>query len=281
MLEVKIAAKPFLKWVGGKGRLVPQLRQYYPVSFKNYFEPFFGGGAVFFDLTFSNKAYINDINDTLIEAYIHIREDVEALIRKLEILQDEYRSLTDDERQEFYYQQREKFNNLTPGITKTTLLIFLNKTCFNGLYRENKKGKFNVPFGRYANPSICNKENLRAISKKLQTTTITSKPYREAVKEAKAGDFVYLDPPYHPLNATSSFTAYHEGDFTAENQKELRDLFVELDKRGCYVMLSNSASDYIRELYKDYGQESVLAARSINSNATKRGKISELVVLNY
>jgi DNA adenine methylase len=282
MLEVKEkAAKPFMKWAGGKGKLLPQLQQFFPSDFKNYFEPFFGGGAVFFSLQHTGRSYINDINDTLMEAYEHLRDDIERVIKELKVLEAHYHELDEADRQDFYYKQRINFNSLTAGVSKTVLLIFLNKTCFNGLYRENSKGEFNVPFGRYANPTICDEDNLRAVSKRLKSTVITSQPYKNAVKNAKKGDFIYFDPPYLPLNATSSFTAYHEDGFTAYDQELLRDLFVELDERGCYVMLSNSSAPLMLELYKGYRQEFVQAGRSINASAAKRGKIPELVVLNY
>jgi DNA adenine methylase len=282
MLEVSnIAAKPFLKWAGGKARLIPQLEVHYPTSFNDYFEPFFGGGAVFFSLKVSLSSYINDINDTLMDAYVHIRDEIEIIIPKLAKLESTYKKLSLEQRQLFYYEQRSKFNSLKAGTQRTVLLIFLNKTCFNGLYRENNKGEFNVPFGKYTNPTICDAENLRAVSEKLKLTTITSVGYKEAVSKAKSGDFIYLDPPYEPLSTTSSFTAYHENGFTSKDQTDLRDLFIELDKRGCYVMLSNSTAPLIKELYKDYKQIEVQAARNINAKATGRGKITELVVLNY
>ncbi|HEY1645517.1 MAG TPA: DNA adenine methylase [Candidatus Saccharimonadales bacterium] len=282
MSEVTEAtARPFIKWAGGKGKLVPQLKQFYPKGFRNYFEPFFGGGAVFFSIHTEGESYINDINDTLIDAYAHVRGDVEEVIVRLRKLDRQYKGLSDSERQAFYYRQREVFNATQSGIVKSILLIFLNKTCFNGLYRENSKGHFNVPFGRYTNPTICDEDNLRTVSKRLQTTHMSCGSYEDAVSGASKGDFVYLDPPYFPLNSTSSFTAYHEDGFTAENQEELRDLFVGLDKRGCCVMLSNSAAPFIEDLYKNYRQELVYAGRSINASGAKRGKIPELVVLNY
>jgi len=274
-------AKPFLKWAGGKGRLLPQLQPYFPARFNDYFEPFFGGGAVYFSLMPTHGSCINDINDTIMEACLHVKNDLEKLLPKLKTIEATYKRLSEAERQDFYYEQREAFNSAAIGITKTVLLMFLNKTCFNGLYRENSKGKFNVPFGRYANPTICDEANLRAASSALQHTSILTGSYADAVKHAGKGDFVYLDPPYYPLNTTSSFTAYHEAGFAAQDQQNLRDLFVDLDTRGCYVLLSNSTASFVRELYKDYRQEQIYAGRSINASSTKRGKIPELVVLNY
>lgn len=282
MLGIDVAnAKPFVKWAGGKGRLLPQLEPLFPVQFNSYFEPFVGGGAVFFSLSPTGKAQINDINSDLINAYLHLKNNLEAVIKALRGIEKEYKSLTEEERQVYYYERRKEFNTEHLSLRKTVLLIFLNRTCFNGLYRENSRGEFNVPFGKHKNPNICNEQNLSAISRALKTTTITSTSYRDAVMAAKKGDFVYLDPPYHPLTTTSSFTSYHEDGFSAKDQEELRDLFVELDKRGCYVMLSNSTAPLITELYKDFRQEKVLASRAINAKSAGRGKINELVVLNY
>jgi DNA adenine methylase len=282
MLEAtEKAARPFMKWAGGKGKLLPQLQQYFPTDYNNYFEPFFGGGAVFFSLSHTGRSHINDINDTLMDAYIHLRDDIEKIIVGLQRIDHEYKSLDVNERKEFYLKQRLKFNSLEACIEKTILLIFLNKTCFNGLYRENSKGEFNVPFGQYANPTICDIGNLYAVSHRLKNAVITAGPYNDSLISAKKGDFVYFDPPYMPLNATSSFTSYHADGFTIHEQERLKEVFDELDKRGCYVMLSNSSADVMKELYKAYRQEFVEAGRSINASGTKRGKIPELVVLNY
>jgi DNA adenine methylase len=281
MMEDTKIARPFLKWAGGKGRLLPQLSQFYPEKFNNYYEPFFGGGAVFFSLSHTGKSHINDINDTLMDAYAHVRDNIDALITILKKIEAQYKKLNEADRKEYYLKKRTHFNTLKSGVENTAILIFLNKTCFNGLYRENRKGEFNVPFGRYANPTICDEQNLRQASKLLRECTITCGSYISALSSAKKGDFVYLDPPYFPLSKTSSFTDYHEDGFTADDQRELRDLFVDLDNRGCYVMLSNSAAPYIKELYGNYRQESVFANRNINAHAAGRGKIAEIVALNY
>ncbi|HRK40894.1 MAG TPA: DNA adenine methylase [Candidatus Saccharibacteria bacterium] len=274
-------ARPFVKWVGGKTQLLEQLVSLMPASYGAYFEPFLGGGALFFHLK-PNKAYINDINQTLIHTYKIIKDSPEQLCIDLCQLGNEYLSLDHEGRKEYFYERRREFNTIKePDSRKATLMIFLNKTCFNGMYRENAKGEFNVPFGDYKNPKICDTENLVAVNTLLKDVEPMSVSYIAAVKNAKKGDFVYFDPPYHPLSQTSNFTSYSLDSFSARDQEQLRDLFVELDKRGCYVMLSNSASDFIKDLYKDYRQELVLAGRSINSKATGRGKINELVVLNY
>ena len=275
------AAKPFVKWAGGKGQLLPQLKLLLPQEFNSYFEPFVGGGALYFSLDNLEEAHINDINQVLVNIYRQLQQNVDEIIRELKVLEEEYLTRSDEDRSTFFYEKRSEYNTEKLGIRKTVLLLFLNRTCFNGLYRENSKGEFNVPFGKYKNPTICNEDNLRAISDKLQTTTITSTSYLEAVKGAKKGDFLYFDPPYQPLNETSSFTAYHQDGFTVKDQEDLRDLFVELDKRGCYVMLSNSDTPKVRDLYKGYNLHEVRANRAVNSKANGRGKIVELLITNY
>lgn len=275
-------ARPFLKWVGGKGRLLSQLAAFYPTQYESFYEPFVGGGALFFSLR-PATAHINDTNTKLINTYIRIRDDVEALIAELKTLETHYYELGDLEKQkELFYEMRNKFNSDdTPSDDKSAILIFLNKTCFNGMYRENSKGGFNVPFGKHSKPAICDADNLRIVSASLQETTITNASFESAIESAAKNDFVYFDPPYHPLNATSSFTSYAAGDFGVEDQEKLRDIYASLSKKGCKVMLSNSDTPLIRELYKDFNIQTVLAGRSINSVGTKRGKITEIVVTNY
>lgn len=273
--------KPFLKWVGGKRQLLPQLDKYFPMAFESYFEPFLGGGAVYFHLA-PVTGYINDINKALASSYKNIRNDVNSLIPILEEIEQEYLPLDEDPRKEYYYERRAEYNLEAPDtLRKTALLIFLNRTCFNGLYRENKSGGFNVPFGRQKNPTICDKQNLYSVSKALKYVKVLSGSYENAVKTAKKGDFIYLDPPYDPLNTTSSFTSYSVDDFTKDDQRRLKEVIDELTTRGCYVALSNSDTPFMRELYKDYRQETLSASRSINANAKGRGKITELLVLNY
>jgi DNA adenine methylase len=275
-------AKPFLKWVGGKGRLIPELSKYYPESFKIFYEPFVGGGAMFFSIN-PKAAHINDMNTVLIYAYKHIRDDAEKLIVELDALQTFYRGLPDlEKKKELFLEKRAVFNELTAEeLEKTVLLIFLNKTCFNGMYRENSKGGFNVPFGKQEKPTICDEANLRNVSKALKKTKITSLSYEHAIVDAAKDDFVYFDPPYHPLNTTSSFTSYQAGGFGADDQEKLRDTFKVLSDRGCKVMLSNSDAPLINELYKDFNIYKIYAARSINATGSKRGKILEVLVTNY
>lgn len=274
-------AKPFIKWVGGKGQLLKQLEALMPKQYNNYFEPFVGGGAVFFEIS-PKKSHINDINKTLIATYGYIKDDVDTLITKLAKLEKKYLAQDTENRKEFYYSIREKYNSLShEDFERSLYFLFLNKTAFNGLYRENSSGGFNVPIGSYKNPTIANGDNLRRVSKSLVNTKITNGSFVDAVKNAKAGDFVYFDPPYHPLSETSSFTSYSKDDFSADDQIKLRDLFVELDKKGVHLMLSNSSAPFIQEIYEGYNQVPVYANRMINSKSDKRGKIPEVVITNY
>ncbi len=276
-----IKAKPFLKWVGGKGQLLTQLEKFFPKKYGSYFEPFIGGGAVFFSIS-PRKSHLNDINQTLIQSYLNVRNNVEQLIVSLKKIENEFLSKNEEERKEFYYSIREKYNSLlSEDFEKSIYFLFLNKTSFNGIYRENSKGGFNVPMGKYKNPKIVDEDNLKAVSKMLANSNISSGSYIDAVKDAVAGDFVYFDPPYHPLSETSSFTSYSKDSFSKEDQIILRDLFIELDKKGVFVMLSNSSAPFIKEIYSGYSQIPVSASRMINSKADKRGKINEVVIVNY
>lgn len=278
------APKPFLKWVGGKGRLLDQLLPYFAEARKDegkYFEPFFGGGAVFFALS-PVSGQINDVNKALMSAYSNIKSDVDSVIEQLKVLESDYLALDAGARQEYFYERRNEYNQEPHDtIRKTSLLIFLNKTCFNGLYRENRKGGFNVPHGRYAKPTICDETTLRATSEALRYVDISSGSFEDAVTDAKEGDFVYFDPPYHPLNPTSSFTSYSVDDFSADDQRKLKAVYDDLTKRGVRVALSNSDCEFINDLYKEYRIEKVWAGRSINSVGSKRGKITEVLVLNW
>jgi DNA adenine methylase len=279
--DIKIA-RPFVKWVGGKARLIPELSKYFPDKYNAYYEPFVGGGALFFSLQ-PKVAHISDLNSTLIATYKIIKSDVQSLIDALNEIQTHYYQLSDiDEKKKYYLSLRDEFNQLhSDDFRKAVLLIFINKTCFNGMYRENSKGGFNVPFGKHDKPKICDADNLKAISKSLTKTEIKCSSYEEITKSAKAGDFVYFDPPYHPLNPTSSFTSYQAGGFSARDQEKLRDEFKRLSELGCKVMLSNSDAPLINELYADFNINKIYAARSINSKGDGRGKILEVVVTNY
>lgn len=276
-MAVKTKAQPFLKWAGGKRQLLPEIRKRIPARFHTYFEPFVGAGAVFFDIQ-PKKAVINDINFELINTYRMIQNDVEKLIAELEKYKNE---------KEFYYKIRnldrtQEFEKLS-NVERAARLIYLNKTCFNGLFRVNRRGQFNVPFGKYKHPNIVNADVLRAVHEYLITNEISilNVDFGQAVEQAEAGDFIYFDPPYDPLSETANFTDYSLHGFTRDDQIRLRDLFVKLDKRGCYVLLSNSATPFIKELYADFHVEIVEANRTINSDAAKRGKIAEVLVRNY
>lgn len=275
-------AQPFLKWAGGKRQLLPEIRKYIPENIDVYYEPFIGAGAVLLDRQ-PEKAIINDINKELVNVYEVVKNHHEELIGHLKKHENGNNS-------EYFYSIREldrdeeKFAGLTP-IEKAARMIYLNKTCFNGLYRVNSKGQFNVPFGKYKNPQIVNENVIRAVHDYLSSrdVTIWNKDFAEVVAEAKEGDFVYFDPPYDPVSVTSSFTSYSLDGFNREDQIRLRDVCVELDKRGCKFLLSNSATDFIKEIYEEKGFhiEIVSATRNINSVASKRGKIDEVLVMNH
>lgn len=272
--------RPFAKWVGGKRQLLSQFRGLglYPSDFDSvcgrYFEPFVGGGAVFFDLHPKN-ATISDLNSELITTYLVVRDNAEHLIESLK------QHVYDKD----YFLKIRAMNPATMSdLDVASRFIYLNRTCFNGMYRVNSKGQFNVPFGRYRNPIICDEDNLRAASEALQSVEILNVDYKILVSKAKAGDFIYFDPPYYPISSTSSFTSYTKDGFAEKEQIELRDTFAELSNRGCYVMLSNSDSAFIRDIYsglKNVTITTVSAGRAINSKATGRGKIAELVITNY
>jgi DNA adenine methylase len=264
-----VSPRPFLKWAGGKGKLIQQYIPYFPKKFKTYYEPFLGGAAVFFYLN-PPSAALTDINAELVNAYRCVRDNVEELILNLEVHQ--LRHCRD-----YYYEVRQ-----SPGVTnieKAARLIYLNKTCFNGLYRENSKGAFNVPIGKYKNPKICNPALLRSVSAALQNAQINVRPFEDILEHASScDDFVYFDPPYHPLSPTSNFTAYSRYSFIQDDQIRLKYVFAELAERGVKVMLSNSDCQFIRELYRDFNINSIIAPRLINSDARKRGNITELLI---
>ena len=274
---------PIVKWVGGKRQLLDEINKYIPKKFNTYYEPFFGGGAVLFHLQ-PKKAVINDLNMDLITTYRVIKDNPNDLIEELK----KHINTSD-----YFYELRnldldsEKYKKLT-DIEKAARLIYLNKTCFNGLFRVNSSGHFNTPFGNYKNPNIVNEPVIKAINSyfKSNEITILNGDYAVALQNAKAGDFVYLDPPYDPVSDTSSFTGYNAGGFTRENQKELRDVCIELDKKGVKFLLSNSATSYIKEIYdpslfKVLKVKIVKAKRNINSNGNKRGEVDEVLIRNY
>lgn len=267
------AAKPILKWAGGKRQLIPQYIPYFPKMMECYYEPFIGSAAIFFHLQ-PATATLSDRNPHLIEVYQVIQRDVDALIQALQ------GHINDSD---YYYEVRAKDPATLTAVERAARFIYLNKTCYNGLYRENKKGKFNVPFGRYVNPKICNAPRLRAVSQLLQSVDIKALDFDTAVANAQPNDFVYLDPPYAPLSKTSNFTSYDRFGFNDEDQTRLAQTIHTLTERGVNVMLSNSTAPIIQELYSSSHYRKILiqARRNINSKVSKRGHITELLILNY
>jgi DNA adenine methylase len=305
-LKLVPLARPFLKWAGGKTQLLKQFSQRLPPEMKNgeithYVEPFVGGGAVFFYLgqRFSfDRSSIFDANEELILAYRVIKKSTKKLIHELESLESAYISKSNEDRERLFYRVRDSFNKKKPEInfhnydaewvTRAAQSIFLNRTCFNGLFRMNRKGEFNVPFGRYKNPQILNKDNLNDVAALLKTTSIILGDFTRCKKFVDNTSFVYLDPPYRPLNDTSSFTSYAKDGFSDTDQCRLAGFFKELDKKGAKIMLSNSDprnenpdDSFFDELYAEYTIERVPAKRSINCNGALRGEINELIITNY
>ena len=292
-------AKPFLKWAGGKGQLIDEISLYYPFSntITKYAEPFVGGGAILFDILNKFKLesiYISDINTYLINTYKIIRDEAERLIEVLNNYQNEFVTLTENERKKYYNEKREHFNSLQINNDKNTniilaaLMIFLNKTCFNGLYRVNKKGDFNVPIGRYKKPLICDTSNLYAVSKKLNNVNIICGDYKLSDKFIDNKTFVYFDPPYRPLSNTSNFTSYSSSSFGDKEQKELAEFVNILHNKGAKIIVSNSdpkntdSTDlFFDNLYSSHHLNRIFATRMINSKGGKRGKISELLITTY
>ena len=296
----KGVAKPFLKWAGGKGQLLNKFEEMYPQELINgeidtYIEPFVGGGAVLFEVLQKykvKKAVIVDLNKELINCYRCIKVDVNELIKHLKTLQDEFLSLSDEKRKDYFLKVRNRYNEIHLNgkydFEKAADFIFLNKTCFNGLYRVNSKGEFNVPFGKYKNPLICDSENLILISKLLQNVEIRFGDYSICEEYVEGKTFIYFDPPYRPLIENSSFVGYDKSGFNDENQKELAEFVKKLNKQNCLVMLSNSDpkntnpdDNFFDELYKGFEIDRIFAKRMINCQADKRGDITEIVVRNY
>ena len=269
--------QPFLKWAGGKRQLLKEIRKYLPKIHGTYYEPFLGGGAVLFDIQ-PKKAVVNDVNSEVINVYRVIKEDVNGLIEDLKTHKNE---------SDYFYQIREldrtpEFENLS-ALKKASRIIYLNKTCYNGLFRVNSQGQFNVPFGRYKNPNIVNEVVLRAINHYLNknNVTILNKDFEDVLQTVDKNDFVYVDPPYDPVSDSSSFTGYTLYGFDKKEQVRLKGVCDELNSKGCKFLLSNSATSFIHELYKDYQVTIVGASRAINSVSSGRGKIEEVLVRNY
>ena len=298
--------KPFLKWAGGKSQLLEQIKKNLPEeltsgSIKRYIEPFIGGGAVWLHLAqlyAIDEFFISDVNAELVLSYKTIQTNVEELITLLEVIQGKYLSLNEEKRQEYFYYTRLQFNSQREQldfqnydkswIERTAQIIFLNRTCFNGLFRVNSKGNFNVPMGRYKKPTICDPKNLRAVSKILQKTQIRCGDFTECEEFVNEQSLVYFDPPYRPISKTANFTSYSEQTFDESEQLRLRDFFRLLDKKGARLILSNSdpkneeeTDTFFEVAYEGYRIKQVKAMRNINSNTSKRGYINELLIMNY
>ena len=294
------SVKPFLKWAGGKGQLIKEIEKYYPfenVKINKYAEPFVGGGAVLFDILSKfdlDEIYISDINAELINTYIIVRDYIDKLIHLLISYQEDYVPLDTDNRKKYYIAKRERFNDIkvngneADNIEKAALMIFLNKTCFNGLYRVNRKGLFNVPMGAYKNPLICDEKKLRAVSEKLQNVKIVCEDYKKSDDFIDENTFVYFDPPYRPLTETSNFTAYTENLFDDEKQIELANFVERISNKGAMVVVSNSdpkntnkEDEFFDKIYAIHKIKRVEATRMINCNSDARGRIKELLISNF
>ncbi len=264
-------AKPFLKWAGGKRGLIRQYEPFFPREFRRYFEPFLGSGAVFFHLR-PGWAHLSDGLEELINCYLAVRDEVEGLIALLRAHIFE---------REYYYRLRALKPEALSPIERASRFLYLNRTCYNGLYRVNSRGRFNVPIGSYKNPTICDAENLRAAGAALKGVELIFAPFSHVLELAGAGDFIYLDPPYFPLSPTSNFTGYTPESFGEPEQRELSRVFRGLDRRGALLMLSNSDHPLTRELYRSFRVREIQAPRAINRKAEGRGYVGELLVTNY
>lgn len=292
-------AKPFLKWAGGKGQLLKEIEQYYPfakdTTITKYAEPFVGGGAVLFDVLNKHtvdEVYISDINAELINTYITIRDNSDELISRLKVMESDYLAKDADARKKTYLEARARFNALKRDgirdVEVATLMIFLNRTCFNGLYRVNKAGDYNVPMGAYKNPQICNEDNLLNVSKKLQNANIVCGDYKDSASFIDDKTFVYFDPPYRPLTKTANFTSYTEQLFDDNKQLELANFVQDLDNKGALIVISNSDpkntdenDNFFDDAYSKQNIRRVAANRMINRNSDARGKINELLITNF
>ena len=280
--ETTPSPKPFVKWAGGKRQLIPILNENLPAKFATFFEPFLGGGALFFNMLtkYDNKKFnISDLNSDLILSYVTIRDHVDDLINSLYRHEEQYRK----DSKTYYYSTRAK--DPTNAVEKTSRLLFLNRTCFNGLYRVNSKGKFNVPLGSYANPNIVNEENLRVVSEMLQSSkaVISCRDFATVLEDAQSDDFVYFDPPYQPVSSTANFTSYTKQDFTFDDLDRLVNVCNELNSKGCMVLLSNSYSKEVEDMFSDplWKILKIPANRFINSNSKNRTGHFELLIRNY
>ncbi|AVX19226.1 DNA adenine methylase [Carboxydocella sporoproducens DSM 16521] len=271
MVNYKVQIKPLVKWAGGKTQLLDTITKFLPESFDRYIEPFIGGGALYFFLE-PEKPIIIDKNHELINFYRVVRDNLDEMIEELTSYKNDA---------EFYYYIRKLQPHQLTNIQRAARFLYLNKTGYNGLWRVNKKGEFNVPFGKYKNPKLIDRENLMRARELLKRTEILFGDFDMCLDYADKNTFIYFDPPYHPLSETSSFTSYTSDDFTEKDQIRLANIFCELDRRGSKLMLSNSDTPFIKELYKGYNIVKVYAKRAINCRPDKRGPISELIIRNY
>lgn len=295
VIDMYKTVKPFIKWAGGKSQLLEEIRKKYPAKFERYCEPFVGGGAVLLDVLANHQpkeVLINDINPELTNTYIQIRDNAESIITTLSEMQGDFWDMDDEKRKEYFYSQRERFNELIKQSASTeekaALFIFINKTCFNGLYRVNGKGLYNVPIGSYKKPPICDAENIRTISELLKRVDVHCGDYSECESFITDNAFVYIDPPYRPLNATSSFTSYAKTEFGDEQQIQLGHFIEKISEKGAKVVASNSDphntdenDNFFDDIYKMFFIDRVAATRMINSKSNGRGTVSELLICNY
>jgi DNA adenine methylase len=268
-------AGPFLKWAGGKTQLLADILKLFPDHIATYYEPFVGGGAVFFALAEQqrfDRAVLSDRNEDLVELYTAVRDEVEPLIAHLALHEQAQTS------EEYFYRIRALDKSRLDPVSRAARLIFLNRTCYNGLYRVNRRGEFNVPFGRYKSPNVCNRSVLRAASRALQNVEIRHDDFETVAKEAGRGDTIYFDPPYHPVSATSSFSAYHSLPFGQDDHRRLARTMAGCAARGAVAVLSNSDTPFTREVFGKFDLRTVLASRAINSVASRRGRVSEILV---
>lgn len=290
------SVKPFIKWAGGKSQLLDEIRKKYPDKIDRYCEPFVGGGAVLLDVLanfHAQEVMINDINAELVNTYLQIKTNAEELITTLSAMQESFWAKNDNERKAMYLEKRRRFNELKASgndcrLEMAALFIFLNKTCFNGLYRVNSKGQFNVPIGSYKKPPICDAEILRTVSGLLQNVDIRCGDYSKCADFIDSNTFVYIDPPYRPLTVTASFTSYSENEFGDEQQIELGKFIDEISEKGAKVIASNSdpknadsSDNFFDDLYAKFNINRVSAKRMINSKGSNRGAINELIICNY
>jgi DNA adenine methylase len=277
-------AKPIVKWAGGKRRLASEIKSHFPIKFGTYIEPFLGGAAVFLELD-PAKAILSDANNGLINLYKHVRDQCAELEISLTALENKYNNIAEDSKEALYYEIRQRFNQEDrTGLEKARDFLFLNKTGFNGMYRESKKGNLNIPFGKKSRVTLFCPDNLRLVSKRLKNTKLSAGDYRESVARAKSGDLIYLDPPYLPLSNTSSFTAYHKNDFKIEQQNQLAEVIQELDARGVFVVLSNAFHEDIESIYSvnfpNFEISEIQASRTISARAAGRGRSKEYLISN-